>query len=112
MRGRTIDYAVMLGFLIRIADMFLIVVGGWLSYVVHFDFAKFDLSEAYGVAIAIQVVLVSSLFSAFHVYASWRGKSLLRQFYTLIQAWCVAFLVLFGVAFLTRTKMKKGSDPL
>lgn len=103
MRRRALDYAEILGFLIRIADMFLIVVGGWLSYGIHSDFAKFDLSEAYRVVISIQVLVALILFSAFNVYVSWRGKSLLLQFYTLIQAWCIAFLVLFGIAFLTQT---------
>jgi len=93
----------MLGFLIRIADMFLIAVGGWFSYGAHSNYAKFELPDAYWVAVSIQIILVLSLFSAFNVYVSWRGKSLLLQFYTLLQAWCVSFLVLFGIAFLTQT---------
>jgi putative colanic acid biosynthesis UDP-glucose lipid carrier transferase len=100
---RKLDYAAMLGFVIRIADIIAIAGSGWLCYLVRFDFMPGTFPAGYLAVIGVQAVLVVAVFSVFQVYDTWWDKVFLQQLTKVVQAWGIAFLTLLGIAFLTKT---------
>lgn len=102
-RKRNIDYAYILGFAIKVADVFAIMGAGGGAYLLRFDSASAKLPENYLAAVVVQALLAALIFPIFQVYSSWRGKSFFKQINKVVQAWSMAFLALLGIAFLTKT---------
>lgn len=100
---RNIHYVDVLSFLVKIADIFVIALSGWVAYFVRFNFTLAGLPKNYLAVIFLQAILAIVIFPVFQVYDSWRGKSFFKQINKVVQAWSMAFLVSLGIGYLTKT---------
>lgn len=59
----------------KLADLFIVIFMGWVSYTLYFSSWDFD-EERYSWAILVGGLLATSIFPLFHMYDSWRGKNI------------------------------------
>ena len=99
-KGLLKEYSHIMSMMIRIMDMMMIALAGWVTYCLKFQ--NTTLSSSYVIAICIGIIIAPIVFSFFNIYASVRGKGLIDHFITLFQALCVVVLLLAGLAFFTK----------
>lgn len=99
-KGLLREHAKTLTLLIRMMDMFIVFVTGYLAYWLKFN--TWTVSFEYLNALLIAVVLAPVIFSYFSLYQPMRGLSLFNAFVRLIQTVCFFALSLAGLAFLTK----------
>ncbi len=100
-KGLLKEYSRTLSMFIRILDMGTILLAAWVAYLLRFSHQ--DITPSYWGAIWIGVLLTPIVFSFFHIYDSLRGKGFLRHVLTLVQAVCVAALLMAGLSFFTKS---------
>ena len=86
-----------LALVVAVVDFLLVVVAGNLAYWWRFD--SFDQGSRYTSATFLCALLVMLSLLLSGVYASWRGKSLLRQLRNLAAGWLAAIGALLSLAF-------------
>ena len=100
-RGLLKEYSQTLSMLLRMLDVLAIIMAGWFAYV--YKFKHFYLSSHYMLALLIAVIFTLVIFSFYRIYDSMRGQRFFTHLSRIIQALCIIFLFLAGLAFLTKS---------
>ncbi len=103
-KGLLKEYSRALSMLVRGMDMMMIVLAGWLAYIVRFD--SFVVTSAYLSALMIAFLITPLVFTFFNVYASVRGQGIIKHILNLVQSVCLLAFLLAGLSFFT----KSGGD--
>ena len=100
-RGLLKEYSVVLSWVARIADAFLLLIAGVLAH--YCQFGNLHLTFFYQVAFLLSFLLVFPVFSTLHIYNSLRGRSLIAHLIRVSVAVVVLMLILAAVTFITKT---------
>jgi len=100
-KGLLKEYSQLLLLLVRGLDVIAVIVAGLFAY--FFKFNNFELSQDYWAALSMAAVLLLFVFSRNHIYESSRTLSFWHYISKLLQATAIVFLLLAGLAFLTKT---------
>lgn len=100
-KGLLKEYSQILAWVLRALDVAAFVVAGIAAY--FYKFGDLDLTDRYAYSLLIGALLALVVFSFFHIYESIRAKSFWKYLSRLVQAVAVVFLMLAGLAFLTKT---------
>src|SRR5688572_12749921 len=103
-RGLLKEYARPLSILLRIQDVLIVLLSGWLVY--FYKFESFLLPERYKIALLLALGLTVGVFPFFHLYQSARAKNMGMYLRYLTQATVCVFMLLSALSFLT----KSGED--
>lgn len=91
-----------LEFGLRMADIFLVALAGFLSlWIINPDIQNTKFTH--GAAIIVGALLTALILPAFSVYQSWRGKWLFGLLSRLTAGWITVMMLLISMAFLTGT---------
>ncbi len=100
-KGLLKEYSQLLTLLVRGLDIFAIMVAGLSAY--FYKFADLNVSISYIAALSLAAILMLIVFSGFHIYESARTLGFWRYLSQLLQATFILFMLLAGLAFLTKT---------
>ncbi len=100
-RGLLKEYSQFLAILLRMMDVLAVVLGGLFAY--YCKFGSLNLNTEYQSALIIAAVLTPIVFSFFHIYDSIRALNVWQHVNRLIQAIFIVWVMLAGLAFLTKT---------
>jgi putative colanic acid biosynthesis UDP-glucose lipid carrier transferase len=100
-RTRLRENAGLLEQVFRLADPVLVVLTGYLLFLLRFDDREFDRTYGMGLLAAFAVVLL--VFPFFRIYRPFRGMSLWTEIQILFRAWVVSAALVAVVLVLTRT---------
>lgn len=105
--GYAKEHASILALLIRVQDWLLLLLSGYLSFLVLEDYKDFPaytgmMPEKYYLGLIVAFLLSAWLFPLFYPYRTWRGESLFDEIRSLISSWSAVFLGL--LAFIVFTK--------
>src|SRR5690242_1891232 len=103
-KGLLKEYSQALSLLMRILDIILVFLAGWVAYI--FKFQSFLPISSYVIAMASGAILAAFILSFFNIYTSSRGQGYLSHFVNLFQVICLLALALASLAFFT----KSGQD--
>ncbi len=100
-RGLLKEYSQFLAILLRVMDVFAVVLAGLAAYYYKFD--SLSLPTQYQFALLAAAILTVIVFSFLRIYDSIRGLSFWQHISKLIQAVFLTLFILAGLAFLTKT---------
>ena len=99
-RGRLREHGSFLTAVLRLFDVALVGVAGWLAHWVYLGGP--GLSASYELVLLIGMLLTALMLSRFGIYRAWRGASLLDELRRITLAWTAVGAVLVVLAFLTK----------
>ena len=99
-KGLLKEYSRAITLLSRCSDMLAVGFAGVLAFYVKFG--GLGIPSLYNLAICIGVVLTPLVFPFFNIYSSVRGKGLASHFFALVQAVCILFIIMAGLAFFAK----------
>lgn len=100
-KGLLKEYSRILSFMIKVTDMFILFMAGWVAFRLKEN--SWQLPLNYYFAILIGTLATPFVFSFFDIYTSVRSQNLFSHFARLMQALAVTVLLLAGLAFFTKT---------
>ena len=100
-RGLFKQYATSISIVIRFFDVVFILTGGLTAF--YFKFGHLRLPTSYQVALLLGMFVTLMIFPLSGIYQSWRGQGWLHQARIITVAWSSVVLVLFAIAFMTKT---------
>jgi putative colanic acid biosynthesis UDP-glucose lipid carrier transferase len=100
-RGLFKEYAAVMGVVARFLDVLAIIAAAVAAF--QWRFSSLDMPGQYLTAIVIAMLLTPSVFSAFGIYHSWRGKGGLALIKQVTLAVGAVFLALQAIAFVTKS---------
>src|SRR5438105_10794761 len=100
-KGLLKEYSQFLTLLMRGLDVFAIISAGLLAY--FYKFGDLNLSIYYVMALSSAALLLLIVFSGLHIYQSVRTIQFWRYIRILLQAVFLIFMLLAGLAFLSKT---------
>lgn len=100
-RGVLQEYAIFWDALLRMADVFAVVVSGWAAGLIYLGGMPQLAEYKLGMVLAVLLCLVT--FPLFGMYRAWRGSSIGEEIRTITLAWAAALVTLTFFAFVTKT---------
>jgi putative colanic acid biosynthesis UDP-glucose lipid carrier transferase len=83
----------------RVADPVVVVIAAMVAYIIRFPDSGGVLPLEYRSLVVLAVLSLALIFPAFHLYASWRGQSLLKQARVITLAWISVVLTMIIILF-------------
>ncbi len=102
-KGLLKEHSEMLAMVIRIMDVIAIMAAGMAAYFLKFEQWAFYQDRQYTMALGAAAILTVVIFSFFQIYESSRTQRYWQYLNKLIQAIFVVWMILAGLAFLTKT---------
>jgi len=100
-RGVLREYAALWPVMLRVGDVLIVVLSGWLASVIY---PKGMLTlPGYILGMVLAVLLCQVLFPAFGMYRAWRGVSFGEEIRAITLAWTTTLVTLTFFAFITKT---------
>jgi putative colanic acid biosynthesis UDP-glucose lipid carrier transferase len=99
-KGLLKEYSRTITLLSRCTDMIAVGLAGVIAFYVKFE--GLGIPSLYIMAIAMGVFLTPLVFPFFDIYSSVRGKGLASHIFDLVQAVCILFVLMAGIAFIAK----------
>jgi putative colanic acid biosynthesis UDP-glucose lipid carrier transferase len=99
-KGLLKEYSRTITLLSRCTDMFVVGCAGIIAFYIKFE--GLGIPSLYIMAISMGIFLTPLVFPFFDIYSSVRGKGLASHFFDLVQAVCILFVLMAGLAFFAK----------